>query len=170
MASNKKKLGRKANFSDIFFYMILAIFIGIVALGTYWMVSNFNSTLHTIPDPIVNGTGASISQAWTDRIPNSFDIIVPLVYILFFGFSVWSASKIQSSHKFLFFFLFFALMLGLFSLYVENMWDSWTTSLTSISALSLSGFKLTNFFLSNMRYFVLLYAVVVAMVLYTRTE
>lgn len=161
---------KKANFSDVFFYMILAIFLGIVILGTYWMVFKFNAVIHTIPNVDVNTTGANISQAWTDRIPSAFDIIIPLTYILFFGFSVWSASKIDSSHKFLFFALFFFLMLGLFSLYVENMWDSYKSAMVSIGGIGLSGFHLTDFFLSQMRYFVLLYAFTVGTVLYTRME
>lgn len=162
-------MNKKANFSDIFFYMVLAIFIGILVLGTYWMVYRFNAVIQTVPT--INTTiGPSISQAWVNKIPQAFDIIVPLTYILFFGFSVWSASKIESSHKFLFFALFFFLMLGLFSLYVENMWDSYKTALVGISGMSISGFHLTDFFLSQLRYFVLLYSFVVGAVLYSRVE
>ena len=162
-------MNKKGNYSDIFVYMILSVFVGVVIMFTFFIVSSFNTAITTIPS--INSTiGPSISQAWVNKLPSSFDFVIPIIYILFFGFSVWSASKIESSHKFTFFFIFFSLMLGLFSLYIENLWDSFKTSMLVISPSLFTNFIFTNFFLDYMRYFVLLYAVTIGIMLYTRIE
>lgn len=160
-------MNKKGNFIDVFDYGIIAIFLGIIILFTYYIIFTFHNSISSIPiianDTIAMGYSSSV----VTKFPQAFDFIIPLIYIAFLGFSVWASSKIESSHKFLFVAIIMSLIFVLFAMFLENVWYEFATT-TFSSFISL--FPFTDFILNNARYFMLFYGIVVSIIIYSKVE
>ena len=159
---------RRGNWQDVLEYGAGALVFAVILIIGFVMINNFNTTLHTVAssDPILNDT---VALDYMDKAETGYyktDFILPLLYVVFLSFSVWSARKISSSHKFLWIGIIMLLLLVLFSLLIEVLWEGFTL-IPSIAGV-IGGFKFTNFFLSYLRYFVLLYGFFVGVALYAK--
>jgi len=162
---------KRGNWQDIIEYSVGILVLGITFLVVYLMLSSFNTQL-------INGasTGGIMNDSialermntTTTSFPANTDWIIPLIYVFFLGFSVWGARLIPSSHKFVFIGWIMFVVVLLFSLFIETMWDAFIT--TTLFSGSVASFPLTNFFISYLRYFVLLYGLFIGVALYAKNE
>lgn len=162
---------KKANWPDILEYSKGIIILGISIIITFILLNQFNNTIITnaTNNTLLNDTNAlDKMQETVTNFPNITDWIIPLLYIIFVGFSAWSASKIPTSHKFIFIGVIMLIIILAFSLFIEIVWQEFTTN-TTISTY-INNFPLTNFFISYLRYFVLFYGLIVGVALYAKTE
>lgn len=168
-----KKLlkSKRGNWQDILEYSKGALILALSILISYILISSFNNLFisNATTNPILNDSIALDNmQRAVYNYPAGTDYILPILYIFFVGFSAWSASKIQSSHKFLFIGLIVLLLVVLFSMFIETMWQEFTSHASITSYIST--FPITNFMLSYLRYFVLLYGLIVGVSLYSKNE
>jgi hypothetical protein len=159
---------KKGNYVDIVFFIAISFVIIFTAILIYILISNFNSALPNID--IVNNTPIALqtSQSLVDKYPAGFDWIMPILYVLFLGFTVWSASQVQSTNKFFFIGIFVTILLTLFAMMMENFWDMFKTN-SNISPY-VSKFVYSVFMMDNLRYFTLFFCFVVMIFLYTRRD
>lgn len=159
---------KKANWLDIPYFIIGAVSFGIVVVLCFIFNSQINASFHNTPI-IGNDTVALASHdSIIASFPNLFDWVLPLIYVAFIGITVWSASLIQSSNKFLFIGFFLSLFMLFLSMIIENLWDGFVTN-ANISSY-VGSFPITNFMLSELRYFTLFFCFIVMIMLYTRRE
>ena len=164
------RLGKRANWVDVFEYGRGILILGISIIIGFILVSSFNSLFieQASHGGVLNDSSAlTYSQRVVDYF-NVWDYVIPLIFVFFLGFSAWSASKIDSSHKFLFLIVIMLIVTVMFGLFIELLWDAFTTS--SVIASYVNSFPLTNIFLSYLRYFVLIYDLIVGVALYAKPQ
>lgn len=159
---------KRGNWVDIFYWSIGAVVLGVVFILVFIMLSSFNTGIQTVPIVNDSSTALSISSNVVSRLPNALDWIIPFVYVVFFGFSVWASSKIYGSHKLFFLTIIVMFLLVLFAMYIESVWFDFSTNAYIVSYIV--SFPITDFVLTNLRYFVLLYGITVSGVLYAKIE
>ena len=165
-----KRFGKKGNFTDIFDYFTLAVFIGF--LGVIFVVFLNQSHDHLISNPVINQSteAVSILDNANNKWPVAYDLILPIVFVLFYGFSLFAARKVQSTHKFLIVGVILCFAVFLFSLFFENFWYGITNSTLSVITLAVGQLKYTTFMLNYLRFFALFYSITVGLALYAKTE
>jgi len=161
---------KRGNWQDVLEYGVGALVFAVILILGFVMINNFNSTLHTVAstDSTLNDT---IALGYMDEAEAGYyksDFILPVLYVVFLSFSMWSARKIESSHKFLWIGLIMLVLLVLFSLLIEVLWEEFIL-VPSIAGV-IGGFNYTNFFLSYLRYFVIIYGFFVGVALYAKNE
>lgn len=165
---NKSKRG---NWVDIAQFMGEALGIGVLLLITLVLLANFNDLMisNAATTPIMNDSIAlGYSQDITDKFPAATDFILPLIYVFILGFTIWSARKVESSHKFFFIMIIATIVLFLFAMGIETFWQEFTTNVTIASYIS--SYPITHFMLSNLRMFILVMSTITGIALYAKEK
>jgi len=161
---------KKGNWFDILDYGKGSLVLAISIIIAYVMISMLNNQIIISAgnNSMINDSDAlSAMQGSVDVFPVT-DYILPLIYLVFIGFSAWSARKIESSHKFLFLSFIMMIVIVFFAMFIETMWQAFYE--TAIITSYMSSFPITNFMMSNLRYFVILYGIIVGSALYAKKE
>lgn len=158
---------KRGNWVDIFQYGGEALAIGVLVLFLTILLTSFYNVASTNTE-LNNSIALERAETAKTDFPKTTDFIVPLMYIFVVGFTVWSARLINSSHKLAFIGFIVLLLLVLFSMAIETMWDEFVSNI-NISPY-LSEYPITNFFIANMRYFVLFAGLLTGWALYAKNE
>lgn len=159
---------KKGNFVDVPYFIVLAIGFVFVSVIAFMLLSKFNDSIQS--NPSINGTTGAMTvsaNAVTAFVP-ALDWVIPIVFVVFIAFSVWSSSFIPSSNKFLVVGVLLTFLLTFFSLMVENFWNEFKTNSTILPYTT--GFHFSVFFMDYLRYFVLFYCFIIMIFLYSRRE
>ena len=161
---------KRGNWVDVIEYIGTSFGIGVLVVIVAWFLISFNDTLIDVAantSVIPNASLAIANQAAT-TYPPAFDFILPIIFIFFVVFSVWSARKIPSSHLLVWFYPLIVLILLFISLVAESAWDQFIINNAWNSIRDI--FYVTNFFLSYLRYFIIFYSTLVGWALYAKDE
>jgi hypothetical protein len=159
---------KSGNWFDIPYFVIGAVGFAMLLVLMFIFNSMINVSFHATPMINESVTAMTTHDSFLAKIPSLFDWVLPLIYVAFIGFTVWSASLIQSSNKFLFIGFFISLFFMFLSLVIEDFWHQFATH--SNIASYISSFPITNFMMEQMRYFTLFFCFIVMLMLYTRRE
>jgi len=159
---------KKGNFADVPFFIGISLVFVFSLILIFMLLSKFNVALNQTS--IVNDTplAGTISQNLVNKYPAGFDWVLPIIYVIFIGFSVWSASLIPSTNKFFFLGIFITILLTFFALMMENMWDEFKNHAEILSYTT--SFPMSVFILDNLRYFTLFFCFIIMITLYSRRE
>lgn len=165
---NKMFSFKKGNFADVGFFIALSLVFVFLVVMVYILLSRFNSVIATIP--MINSTveATTISNTLVNSYPKAFDYIMPLIYVFFIGFTVWSAGLVESTNKFFVIGIVVTFLLTMFSLMIENLWDEFKNNANILPYIT--SFPITTFMLDYLRYFVLLFCFIILIMLYSRRE
>jgi len=93
---------------------------------------------------------------------------MPLIYVFFIAFTVWSAGLVESTNKFFVIGVVVTFLLTMFSLMIENLWDEFKNNVNILSYIN--DFPITSFMLDYLRYFVLFFCFIILIMLYSRRD
>jgi hypothetical protein len=159
---------KRGNFADIVLYIAIALVFIFTLLLVYIMLSRMNTAYQSVQIMTDNPVALQISQDLVDKYPSGFDWILPIIYVMFLGFSVWSAGLIPSTNKFFFIGIFVTILLTFFSLMMENFWDMFKNHPEILNYTY--SFPMSVFILDNLRYFTLFYCFMIMILLYSRRD
>lgn len=159
---------KRGNYADVPYFVAIALFFGILIILVYILFSNFNNAVQNNPYTNTTVEAMTYSNDFLNKYPKAFDWVLPILYIIFIGFTVWSASLVESSNKFFFIGIFVSFLLLAFSLMMENFWEEFKTNPNIINYVT--SFTFTDFMLSNLRYFVLFFIFIIMITLYSRRD
>lgn len=159
---------KKGNFADVGFFIALSLTFMFLVVMVYILLSRFNSTIASIL--MINSTveATTISNTLVGSYPNAFDYIMPLIYVFFIAFTVWSAGLVESTNKFFVIGVVVTFLLTMFSLMIENLWDEFKNNVNILSYIN--DFPITSFMLDYLRYFVLFFCFIILIMLYSRRD
>lgn len=162
--------GKRGNLTDIIEYIGISFGVGVLIVVVSWFLIAFFDSLDSIAanSTIIPNASLAIAEQASTTFPPAFDYILPILYVFFVVFSVWSARKIPSSYLLVWLYPFMALFLIFISLIAESAWQEFIgdSNFNSIRDI----FFVTNFFISYLRYFVLFYSGLVGWALYAKDE
>lgn len=162
---------KRGNWVDIIEYIGTAIGLGIVLFFMSWFLISFTSTLTDVKNSTTNlipDESLNIATTASTEYPPSFDYILPVIYIFFLVFSVWSARQIQSSYLLVWIYPLIAIVLIFLSLIAESAWEQFVNNPVFVGVSDI--FVVTNFFLSYLRFFIFVYSILVGWALYAKDE
>lgn len=160
--------GKKGNFSDIAHFIPTAIFIGIIAVITVLIISEFNTNIQSMDNETVPEIAKNASMNMESAASGGSDILFVFVLIIFFGFSIMAARLIPSSPKFIIIGLVSLFLLGMVALIAENIWNEFATNATTSPILAEMTFL--PFILDNLSIVTIIYCVSVAIALLAKNE
>jgi len=161
-------LNKKGNFADIVEYLRVSLLITLVVVITLLFMTNWNSKVQTMPSDLVTDDVKLGSASFLSRSTTGFDYLFVFLFLAFIIFSVVAARLIPSSAKFLALSFFFFVFLIFGAMIVENVYSSFAAS-SSVSGV-ISTLTFIPFFMDNLVFFILGYAVLVAIALYSKAE
>jgi hypothetical protein len=157
---------KKGNFADIVTTIEFSLGLGIVAIFVLLIVSNMNTSVQSMDSELVPNITKESLDEYNTALPSLIDILFLAVIVVFFAFSVIMARLIPSSPSF-YLISFFALVLFVFAgIIIENIWSAFMDNMTITTTMS--NLTFLPFILSNFIYFLLFYAVAVAIALLTK--
>lgn len=157
-------MNKKGNFMDIIEYLKIAIMVGIVLAMVLVFVSKFDAQVQVNAE--IPATVKTISSNYNTDLPKVADYLLPALYLLFVGFSVFSARLIPSSPLYIFVAIAFMIIIPIASLIIENIWDGFYQQSAISSVVSVMTF--TPFLLNNLIYFALFYTFAVGVALLSK--
>lgn len=161
---------KRGNWVDVIEYMGVAFGIGVVVILNSWFLINFFDSLNNVATntTIIPQYSLDLAEQAATTFPPAYNYILPIIFMFFVVFSVWSARKIPSSHLLLWFYPLIVLILLFISLVTESAWEQFIIDKTWDSIRDT--FFVTDFFISYLRYFVLVYSTLVGWALYAKDE
>lgn len=161
-------MNKKGNFVDVLESIPILIFIGFCVLMTFIILSSLNDKIQGMPVSTIPSDAKVGIADLTDAYPKYFDFLTVAFYIIFLGFSVFSARLIPSNPFFMVVAVFVLIALPFLAMIIENVWDGFTQQiLISVKVVSI---PITDFFLSHLVYFIIFYSFIVAVALLTKDE
>lgn len=160
--------GKRGNWVDIIQYIGGAFSVGVIVVVSAWFLVAFNTSLLGVAanTSVIPNESLAVADKAATTFPPAYDFILPIIFVFFVVFSVWSARKIPSTHLLVWFYPFIALLLLFISLVIESGWDQFIINNAWDSVRDV--FNVTDFFLSYLRFFVLAYSVLVGWALYAK--
>lgn len=161
---------KRGNFADVFVYMPIALYLGILIVFAIIFLSQISDVLSKNEiSTITNITNyTSETQDILDNdMPLTLDLIIPFFYISFLFFSVFMARKLDISNKMVLIGVIMLIILFFVSLFFENIWDT-ILNMSNLFGTTANNTFFTKHFLNNMRWAVLIYGGAVGIALYTK--
>ena len=162
----KLLLNKKGNFSDIPQVMMTVFVVGFALMIVLLFLNNFNSNIQN-NDAIPNITKEGVNVYYTILETNS-DFIIPLIFVGFLAFSVFSARLIPSSPKFFIIGVLATIFLPFVAMMIVNIWDGFITNATV--AQQSAGLIFTPFLLNNLVFATLIYSIAVNIALFSKED
>jgi len=161
-------LNKKGNFQDIMTWAEFAIGFFLVVGIVLAFVNGFDSQVQATNSSIIPDQVKASSLEYKTILPTYLDSVFPLMFIIFFGFSVMSARLINSTPRFILIAIFVLFLMPFLGMIIENVWDGWYQQPNILSAMS--NMSITVFMLNNMRYLLLFYALGVSIALLSKEQ
>lgn len=167
---NKLFKNKRGNWVDVIEYVGTAFGIGVLVVVMSWFLINFDETLVNVSSnlSIIPDEAVEIATKAATTFPPAFDFILPMIFIFFLVFSVWSARKIPSSFLLVWLYPVIVLILIFLALIAESAWDQFIIDAAFDNVRGF--FPVTGFFLNYLRFFVLAYSAFVGWALYAKDE
>lgn len=156
---------KKGNYQDIPEYIKVVVIIFFITIIAYSILDNFNTNVQS--NPLIDNSSKQISTNYKEGFLKT-DYVIPLIYLIFLGFSVVSARFIPSNSKFMIVSLFFITLMPLIALFTENIIYGFFDN-TFFSNVA-SNFVMTSFFLKKLALFVFIYSLSVGFALLSKSE
>lgn len=158
-------MNKKGNYQDIPEYLKVVVYVFFILIISFLILSNFNSGVQG------NSNIDPTSKAASSSFFNGFlklDFVIPIIYLIFLGFSVLAARFIPSSPKFMIISVVFLILIPI----VAMLTDNFTNALLENSVISgaSNSFKFSTFFVSNLTIFATVYSFIVGFALLTKGE
>tara|TARA_R100001530_G_scaffold136283_1_gene116207 strand:+ start:3520 stop:4056 length:537 start_codon:yes stop_codon:yes gene_type:complete len=161
------KINKKGNYPDIVEYIKVAFALMLTLVIVLTIYSGFNDNVQA---DINNTVFTNASQTASANLMSSsytyWDIFFPLLLLAFVCFSVVMARLIPSSPKFVITSIFALIILPFGAMILENIWDSLNTGQIAITTANM---MFMPFLMNNLTLVTLLYSVIVATALLTKT-
>jgi len=162
------KLGKKGNFVDVLESIPILLFIGFCVVMTFLVLSNLNDKIQGMDEATVPAQAKVGIDKLTDAYPRYFDFLAIAFYIIFVGFSVFSARLIPSNPFFMIVAVFVLIAVPFLAMIIENVWDGFTQQ--ALISAKVTSIPITNFLLNHLVYFMIFYSLVVGIALLTKDE
>lgn len=161
-------MNRKGNYSDIAEWINVALILGLTITITLLFVSNWNTTIQAMNETVIPADAKVGIENLNTALPKGFDWLFVGFFLIFVAFSVSMARLIPSSPKFIIVTIMVLIILPFISLIIENIWNGWGEQ--SKIASVLTTIPMTNFMMSHLVYFIILYSLLVAISLLTKND
>jgi hypothetical protein len=159
---------KKGNFADIPEYIRGALLFGFALVIVVLFLTNFNTQIQSMDNETIPEITKNATSSYTAQVGPSFDILSAFMLLFFIIISVVSARLIPSSPKFIVIAIIALILLSFVAMIIENVWDSWINN-SSVAGV-ISQLKFTNFILNNLTIVTIIYTLLVAVALFTKSE
>ena len=157
---------KKGNFSDIATTIEFVLAFAIVGIFVLIFLSHWNTHVQGMSSDIVPNITKEGLDSLNTALPSFMDIFFVAILLIFFIFSIVMARLIPSSPHF-YIISFFSIIIFIFAgIVVENVWTGIVSNTTIASTVA--DLKYLPFILNNMIYFLLFYAVAIAIALLSK--
>ena len=158
-------MNKKGNYRDIPEYIGVVVFFFFAILISFLVLSHFNTNVQS--NSFMPVEAKSVSTSFLVGFTN-IDYVIPVIYLIFLGFSVLAARFIPSSPKFMIISVFWLVLLPVVAMFTENFVVGFLEN--SVLSGAASSFPFSSFFLNNLVGSVFVYSLVVAVALLTKGE
>ena len=159
---------KKGNFPDVAEFIASMLVVGFVVVIAVLFFSSFNSNIQAMNDSAVPEIVKNASANANSAIGPGGDILAVFMVIAFIAFSVMAARLIPSSPKFIVISIIALILLPFCAMIAENVWNEF--AINSITAPTIAGLKFLPFILNNLTTICVVYSLLVAIALLTKTE
>lgn len=159
-------MNNKGNFPDVVEWIRFSLAFVLVVGITLAFITQWDSTIQSANSSIVPNVSKAASTSLKSSVTNGLDYLYIAVFIMFTAFSVMAARLIPSSPKFIIVTIMALIMLPLGAMFVENVWDGFSSNTTISNVFGSMVFL--PFMMDYLRYFVLFYSLVVGISLLSK--
>lgn len=158
-------MNKKGNYQDIPEYIRVVVIVFFFIIISFLVLNNFNTNVQS--NDIIDNTSKAASASYLNGFL-ALDYVIPIIYILFLGFSVLAARFIPSSPKFMIVTVFFLILIPVIAMFTDNLTDGLLAN--SVIATASASYVFSSFFVSNLTLFSIIYSFIIGFALLTKGD